>query len=205
MTETVILVPGIGLGGVEFFMLVRRLRKQGYCVKIFWKNPWRGELTDNAKALYQMISSQQTAKTHLVAHSLGGLVVLQMLQDYPQQKVARVVLLGSPISGCLAARRVLRLPSGRWLLGKTLTITCTNPIAFPKECVVGSIAGRLNFLLGLFLCPHKNNDTLVCVEETLHPELTDHCVLNVTHSSMLLSRQVGSQVINFIGNGVFSH
>ena len=108
MSDTIILVPGIGLGGFEFLMLARQLRKQQYNVKIFWKNPWRTSLASSAKALHDFLSKQPTS--HLVAHSFGGVVVLKMLQDYPQLVVGNVVMLGSPLAGCLAAQRVLKIP-----------------------------------------------------------------------------------------------
>lgn len=205
MVETVILVPGIGLSGIEFFVLARHLRNHGYRVKIFWKNPWRQGLAANAKALNHMLAEQQTKMHHLVAHSLGGLVALQMLHDYPQQQVGRVVMLGTPLLGCLAARRVLRIPGGHWVIGETLASVCTkSDLPFPAAYGVGCIAGRLNFGLGLALCPHKPNDTLVCVEETQHPHLSAHCVLFVSHTSMLFSKQVSERVVTFLRSGVFS-
>jgi pimeloyl-ACP methyl ester carboxylesterase len=204
MTETVILVPGIGLGGSELLVLAWHLRRSGLRVEIFWKNPWRCSLAASAQALHQMLQARQIEMPHLVAHSLGGQVALQMLRDYPQQRVGRIVLLGTPLSGCLAARRMLRLPGGRWILGEALASVCGQPAPpFSFSWEIGAVAGRLNFLLGLVLCPHRHNDTLVCVEETQHPDLRDHCVLLVSHTSMLLSKRVSARIICFLRSGTF--
>jgi pimeloyl-ACP methyl ester carboxylesterase len=204
MSETVVLVPGIGFGGCELFFLARCLRQHGYVVKIFWKNPWRCSLSASADALYSMLMTRPIAKTHLVAHSLGGFVVLQLLRDYPHLSIARIVFLGVPLSGCLAAQRVSRIPGGRRLLGQALGSICWNPSSsFPTQVEVAAIAGKLNFLLGFLLCPHKQNDTLVCVEETYHSDLKSTCVLPVSHTSMLFSKQVINYVKRFIDRGTF--
>ena len=199
------MVPGIGLGGSELLVLAWRLRQGGYRVKIFWKNPWRRSLGASAAALHQWLAEQQIETPHVVAHSLGGWVVLQLLRDYPQQQVGRIVMLATPISGCLAARRVLRIPGGRIVLGEALASVCSEPdLSFPPKCDIGVIAGRLNLLLGLVLCPRKPNDTLVCIQETQHPDLADHCVLPVSHTSILLSRQASERVTCFLRSGVFA-
>lgn len=113
MSETIILVPGIGLGGLEFLILAWQLRRQQYDVKIFWKNPWRASLASSANALHDFLSKQATS-SHLVAHSFGGVVVLKMLQEHPQLCIGKVVMLGSPLTGCLAAQRVLKIPLVAW-------------------------------------------------------------------------------------------
>lgn len=204
MIETVVLVPGIGFGGSELLFLARCLRRRGYVVKIFWKNPWRCSLSASADKLYSLLMTWQIEKIHLVAHSLGGFVVLQLLQDYPHLPVERVVFLGVPLSGCLAAQRVSSIPGGRWLLGKALSSVCWNSsLSFPPKVEVGAIAGKLNLFLGFLLCPRKQNDTLVCVEETYHPDLRSSCVLTVSHTSMLFSKKVIDYVKRFLDRGTF--
>lgn len=64
-------------------------------------------------------------------------------------------------------------------------------------------AGRINFLPGLPLAPGRANDSLICVDETRHPGLTDHRVLPVSHSSMLLCPRVAGYVHRFLRTGAF--
>ena len=206
--ETVILIPGIGLGGIEFVFFAARLRRKGFHVVTFWKTPWRRPLADTARDLYaklQEVTSVAGAhKLHLVGHSLGGLLVLQMLRDFPHQQVGRIVMLGTPLTGCIAARRTLKVPGGRLLLGQALTSFCLCPdLEIPTDCVVGSIAGRINLLLGYLLCPSRSNDTLVCLEETWHPKLTAHCVLPLSHFNMVNSPEVCRQVAIFLRKSAF--
>ena len=200
----VVLVPGIGLGGTELLWLAGRLRGKGYRVRIFWWNPWRRTLNRSSEELHRTLSAIDSPEIYLIAHSLGGLVSLRTLQDHPDARVRRMVALGSPLNGCVAARRVLRCPGGRWLLGEAATsIAFGTKLSVPEGCEVGSIAGAFNLLFGFLLCPRRRNDTLICVEETRHEALTDHCTLWVSHTSMLLSTRVSDQIVSFLRTGRF--
>ena len=115
MAETIVLVPGIGLGGAELLPLAWRLRRSGYHATIFWTNPWRGNLAAKASALRRLLIARQIERPSFVTHSFGGRIVLQLLNDYPEQSVGRVVALA------FAAHRLLRGPAHaartRWALG----------------------------------------------------------------------------------------
>ncbi len=206
--ETVILIPGIGLGGIEFLLFAARLRREGFTVRTFWKTPWRRPLADTARYLQAKLrkveAEEGVERPHLVGHSLGGLLALQLLRDYPQQQLGRIVMLGAPLTNCIGAQRTLRVPGGRLLLGPALVAHCLHPdLPSPDGIEVGSIAGSLHLVLGHLLCPGKTNDTLVCEEETWHPDLTAHCVLPVSHISMVNSPEVSRQVAIFLRKGVF--
>jgi hypothetical protein len=112
------------------------------------------------------------------------------------------MLLGSPLQGSLAVRRILGIPGGRFLLSKTLAEVSNGfELPIPDGMEVACIAGRFNFLLGSLLCPGMANDTLVCVDETRHPGLSDHRVLPLSHAGMLLSRRVSNYIVHFLRNG----
>lgn len=180
MKETMILIPGIGLGGIEFLLLAARLRREGFRVKTFWQTPWRRALADTARDLQAKLrkveAEEGATRPHLVAHSLGGLLVLQMLCDYPRLQVGRIVMLGVPLTNCIAARRTLRVPGGRLLIGPALAAHCLHPdLPIPDGYEVGGIAGSINLLLGHLLCPGKTNDTLVCEQDDRLSNPTKAC------------------------------
>ena len=56
MSQAIVLVPGLGLGGAELFVLSRRLRKLGYAVILFRHFPWRGTLGEKANCLQSVVS-----------------------------------------------------------------------------------------------------------------------------------------------------
>ncbi|HZP89005.1 MAG TPA: hypothetical protein VFB54_19495, partial [Burkholderiales bacterium] len=69
---------------------------------------------------------------------------------------------------------------------------------------VGVIAGTRRFGLGcVFVTLQGPNDGVVTVEETRLPGLTDHLVMPVTHSGMIVSARVARQVGVFLKTGRF--
>src|SRR5690606_29087673 len=92
-----ILVPGLGFGGAEFFVLAPRLRRFGYRVVVFRHLAWRGSLADKARALGALVANVDGGAPHLVAHSMGGNIVLEMIRLRPDLATGRIVLLGTPL------------------------------------------------------------------------------------------------------------
>jgi len=80
--EIVILLHGYGMPGFVMAPLAWRLRRCGFATEIF---PWhdiRASLRENAAALNDHVAKLRTEsptrKIHLVGHSLGGLLALQL-------------------------------------------------------------------------------------------------------------------------------
>ena len=119
MPETVVLVHGIWMTGLEMLPLARRLRTCGYRTQVLRYRSLRRPLDWNARRLVQLVRRQGPGPVHLVGHSLGGLVILQALQDSQDLAAGRVVLLGSPVNGSLIARRLYRRRWSRWLVGRS--------------------------------------------------------------------------------------
>lgn len=207
MRDAVVLVPGIGFGGAEMRPLSRRLERTGYDVRLFPHLPGRIGLGESAALLRRFVEPLADAeRVHFVAHSLGGRVTLRLFADFPDRAQGRLVFLATPLLGCRAARRVMALPGGRGLVGRGAASVAdaeAPAVGLPPGRDVGCIAGRINFLSGLLLAPGRANDSLICVEETQHPDLTDHRVLPVSHSSMLLSPRVAAYVDRFLRDGRF--
>lgn len=205
MTESVILVPGLGLGGAEMFVLSSRLRKRGVAVTVFRHFPWRGTFPDKANALGTMLDQLDASVVHFIGHSLGGLIVLDFLNRRPRQRPGRVLLLGSPINGSVAAQRFLTLPLGRLLVGMCMASAASGPsLPLPPDREVGSIAGWVNLAVGWLLWLPRPNDSLVAVCETERPDMKDSRVLAVSHVGMILSRRVADLAATFLRTGTFA-
>jgi hypothetical protein len=150
--------------------------------------------------------TQRRSESHLVAHSLGGVLIRTMLEQGVPARLGRVVLLGSPLRGSRIGARAARLPGGRRLVGcGMLELNARRGFKEWLPAVpAGSIAGRLPFgagwLLGGFSEP---NDGTVAVSETQLPGLQDHVVLPVSHFALLWSKQVSEQARHFLLNGRF--
>ena len=91
-------------------------------------------------------STRVTGETvHVVAHSLGGVLVRAMLETAAPQRLGRVVCLGPPFAGSRTAARVARLPGGARLIGRSLADLLARGgfDAWRARSEVGIIAGRV--------------------------------------------------------------
>lgn len=205
--ETVILVHGLWVRGPVFFLHQHWLTRKGYAVRRFSYPSVSDGLRQNAEALANFIAATKGDCIHLVGHSLGGLVILTALALHPDPRLRRVVLMGSPISGCHAATVMARLSWLRAIIGRTLKewLVAPRPQA-PRSVEVGILAGDLGLGLGR-LIPHlpQPSDGVVSVAETRLPEAADSIVLHVSHTGMLLSRSCDDQAAAFLESGNFLH
>lgn len=205
--ETVVLVHGLWMSGWVMTALRRWLSRHGFRVVLFSYPAVTADLATNAATLDRFLARVPGERVHLVGHSLGGLVILTLLQRHPPARLGRVVLLGSPVAGCVAAAALAGWSWGRALLGRSLpqwSPGSTSAALANRE--VGMIAGNLGRGLGglvtRFPGPH---DGAVTVEETRVPGLADHLVLPVGHSGMLVSRAVAAGIAHFLRHGRFVH
>lgn len=206
-SETVILVHGIYMNGMDMLLLKKRLEHAGYKTMRFSYRSLRSAPAENALDLYNLVEQIESPVIHFVCHSLGGLVVRHLFSLYPDQKAGRVVTLGTPHSVSSAARELNRFPGGKYLLGNSMKHGLGGNVpAWPNNRELGSIAGSLRLGLGMLIpgIPRPNDGT-VAVEETKLAGITDHIVLPVSHFGMLLSKTVAGQIIHFLRYGRFKH
>jgi len=203
--DTVVLVHGIWMTSLELLLLERRLRRCGFRTLRFRYRSLRRPVRHNATELARRVRALPAGRIHLVAHSLGGLVILQALQDEPGLVTGRVVLLGSPVGGSAVARRVVRHRTLRWLIGRAADrgLLGDGPRWHGWQSL-GLIAGRRSFGIGRLLGGLSGeNDGVVNLEETRIEGVRDSLVVNATHVGLLVSRQVAAQVCAFLKRGRF--
>ncbi len=217
--EAVILVHGLWMTGLEFLWMAHGLRREGFRVWTFRYPSVRSDLVANARrlaAFHQQITSreQDSTKTHLVGHSLGGLVIAQMLKDYPARvaHTGRVVALGTPFLGSTSAKVISGFPLGSSVVGQCFpgaTEAARLPETLPcdswaLDLDLGVIAGTYSFgvgrLLRVFSAP---NDGVVAVEETRLPGAVDHLTLPINHVSLTFSSRSIQQTGYFLAHGSF--
>ena len=182
-----------------------RLRRMGYQTRIFWHCPWTGNLDGKAERLKQLSCDRADSDAlHFVGHSLGGFVILHMFARYVPANLGRSVTLGTPHMGSVAARRIRRVPLLRSLPGRALNEAfALAPLPLPYDCELGTVAGKLNLLLGNLLGMGKPNDTLVVASEAKHPDAMQHVVFPVSHGTILLSSRVARHIERFLSEGTF--
>lgn len=206
MIDTVILVHGLWMTSLVMWPLAQRLKHCALNPKLFNYHSLRKTIHANAQALVQTVRQQPAGPVHLVGHSLGGLVILQALQDEPALIGGRVVLLGSPVNGSVVARRLHRRQLSRWLVGRGAEGRLAwGGGAWHGAQPLGIIAGTrpvgVGHALGGLTGP---NDGTVMVAETRLAGCTDSLQVNTTHTGLMVSREVARATCRFLHDGRFS-
>lgn len=205
-SEPVIVVHGLWVHGVVMGLLARRIARCGFVTHTYSYPSMRLSLSENAARLARYCERLAVPRVHLVAHSMGGLIALKMLELTRSVRCGRLVLAGTPYSGSFAAARLARFPGGTRLLGRSISEWLASPrpgIAGAGEA--GIIAGTRGFGLGSLIAPDlpRPNDGVVTLAETAIPGVTQRVELKVTHTEMLVSRAVARQCCAFLRDGQF--
>ena len=200
----VILVHGLWVPGVVMQPLAARLGRAGFRCHTFSYMGAGRPIEAHADRLARMALSIGPA--HFIGHSLGGLVILEALHRQPETAVGRVVLLGTPVRGCYAGRRLARYPGARWFLGKSKDLWREGRTArWTRPEALGVIAGTLPLGLGRLFGPLPGaNDGVVSVEETEVEGMAERVALPIGHSTMLISARVAAQAAAFLSDGKFT-
>lgn len=202
---TVVLVHGIWMNGWDMSLLRYRLRKAGFTAVQFSYRSVAESLHTNARRLQQFLDSTTADTVHIVAHSLGGLLVRQLFHEFPQQRPGRVVTLGTPHGGSFVAAQLKNHSVGRAILGKSLKDGLLgNAPEWDANLELGVIAGNRSMGVGRFLTRlPKPNDGTVVLQETPLQGMSDYVVMPVNHTGLLFSKAVAEQVVRFLSKGAF--
>lgn len=180
--------------------LARRLRATGFSIRMQGYAGVRGDPESVSASLQPAIAMADA----VVAHSLGGLIALEILRSQTGASVRRVVCLGSPLQGSRVAR-ALQERNMTWALGHSsnlLTQGCALP--GPKGVEVGMIAGSTARGVGrLTRSISAASDGTVDIAETRWAGLSAHCVVPASHSGLLWSRAAACQTAYFLRHGRF--
>lgn len=202
----VVLLHGILMTSVEMWLLGHRLRRQGFAVRYFSYASVRRTPAENARRLQAWLTAQPRQSRHFVAHSLGGLVLMHLFEQYPDQPPGRVVMLGSPVAGSQLARRLVRVPFLRRLFARGMPrgLDGKRMPAWPPGRDWGMLAGDRPRGIGLLLggLPGANDGT-VTVAETHHPAQKAHQTVAAGHTGLVFSRRAARLVTRFLRRGAF--
>ena len=196
----VVLVHGFLVGPLSCVWLARRLRRSGFQPHTFAYSTREETLSEAAERLLAYARTLQVNELHWVGHSLGGLVILAMLEAAREQRgelpPGRVVLLGSPVRGASAADGLAKHPLGSWLLGRARGSLSQSFQAAPPGRPTTVIRGTHSLGMGRWFeaLPTPNDGTVAVAETTLDGA---QCVeLPTTHAGLLLSPTVAQHVVS---------
>lgn len=201
MTNEVVLVPGLWVPAAVMTLLAARLARSGYATRRFGY-PGRASLEANMERLARFIDGRTV---HLVGHSLGGVLIYDMLAHHPEIASGNVVLLGAPVRGCYAGRRFGSHSFGRWCLGACAARWQEYDARWQRPERLGVIAGTLPLGFGrAFGSLPGDNDGVVCVDETTVEGMSERALVRTGHSLLSVSARVGALVERFLRTGRFA-
>ncbi len=168
------------------------------------------ELADMAipAGLRECREHSDVEKIHFVTHSLGGILVRQYLSSNEIPELGRVVMLGPPNQGSIAADDMGGVPGFEWLngpagrqLGKG---DDSIPLKLgPADFEVGIIAGNRTIDPITSAVLDNPDDGRVSVEDTKLEGMADFVVVEHSHAFMMRMRTPIELTIHFLQNGNF--
>jgi pimeloyl-ACP methyl ester carboxylesterase len=216
MRTVVIYVHGLWLNGWESLLLRQRLSRQLNCTTLSFPYASIGaSLEENVRALGGFLGGLHADSLHLVGHSMGGSVILELFESSAARSAevvgklppGRIVLLGSPVRGSRAARNLSQLPFGRRMLGLTAheALLPERDRQWRGGRELGIIAGTVPVGFGRFMGPFDApSDGTVLVEETHLHGAKQHLCMRTTHSGMVYSAPIARQIASFLRDGRFA-
>lgn len=203
--ERVLLVHGLWMRSLTMRWLATRLRSREFEPRGFG---YFSLLQDTDAVVSRLADAlRERPGSHIVAHSLGGLLALRAAERVGAGRVGRIVCLGSPLAGSHAAAAIAsKLPAGAQLVGYNRALLEAGVDHVPEGVEVGAIAGCVPHGLGGFVAHFDGeHDGTVAVAETRLPGLADHVVIRASHSGLLFSDEAVRQAVVFLRNGRFEH
>jgi pimeloyl-ACP methyl ester carboxylesterase len=205
VTREVVLAPGLWMPGAAMALLAARLARAGYATHVFayrGRSPFEANVARFARYVRETLGGRPA---HFVGHSLGGVLVLDTLNAHPEVAAGAVVLLGAPVRGCLAGRRLGTARVGRWMMGACGSLWGEREARWQREAPLGVLAGTLPLGLGRVLGGLPDaNDGVVRVAETPVAGMAARELVPYGHSMLIASGAVGGLIERFLASGKFA-
>lgn len=213
--DLVVLVHGHGGRPRRMARAARALAGRGLCTLNWGYASMRLDLTEAAQLLIRDLERVEPApaRIHFVTHSMGALVARRALALRPDMPVGRFAMVAPPNQGSALARRVLRGPVLRALLGPAaceladpdhIAATCAAPRT-PALVIAGTrrfspAAFNSWISAALRVLPGPGDGTLT-VGETRLPHMERFVEISDHHSHLISNPVVIQHIVDFLDPG----
>jgi hypothetical protein len=184
-----------------------RLRAAGFRTRSITYPSRRLPLPELARYVAARLPDAQGAPLHFVTHSLGGLVVRELVRACRPPALGRVVMMGPPNQGSDLARQLqgsrvlqhLAGPIGPLLVSDAASVAARlGPVDFELGVIAGDVPRSLlrRRLTGA-------GDGRVLVAETHVDGMADLVVVGRCHAFLMNNGEAIEQTIHFLRHGRF--
>ena len=209
--EKVVLLHGLLGSTYAMKKLERSLSKEGYAVTRIGYPSRTFRIEKLSEIVRQRITSisKSTRKVHIVAHSMGGIIVRYIQQYHPLENLSRVVMLSPPNNGSEIVDKLGHYRLLKWVYGPAFSQLGTSKKGWIRNTLgavdfeLGIITGDRNInVISSIIMPGKH-DGRVSVASARVQGMKDFRIAPANHHFIINNKVALKETIAFLRSGSF--